>query len=130
MKPGSRRVVVTGMGAVCGLGHNVRAVWTAARQGKGAIAINFDTLAARTKQNHRPKLWVYAASKNEFEPFERNHRLHGHSLESVDTRLFVHGSLNFAIGAADRIFIRQIQLDSSNVSLVCDHFGVYLHDDR
>jgi nodulation protein E len=38
VKPGSRRVVVTGMGAVCGLGHNVRAVWTAARQGKGAIA--------------------------------------------------------------------------------------------
>ena len=35
---GSRRIVVTGLGAVCGLGHGVADTWSAARDGRGAIA--------------------------------------------------------------------------------------------
>ena len=34
----ARRVVVTGMGAVCALGHDAKQTWAAARDGKGAIA--------------------------------------------------------------------------------------------
>ncbi|MGH8214934.1 MAG: beta-ketoacyl-[acyl-carrier-protein] synthase family protein [Rhodanobacteraceae bacterium] len=34
----NRRVVVTGVGAICALGHDARTVWTGMREGKSAIA--------------------------------------------------------------------------------------------
>ncbi|HEY5106793.1 MAG TPA: beta-ketoacyl-[acyl-carrier-protein] synthase family protein [Caulobacteraceae bacterium] len=38
MASGPRRVVVTGMGAVCALGNDIAQTWAAARDGRGAIA--------------------------------------------------------------------------------------------
>jgi nodulation protein E len=34
----NRRVVITGMGAICALGHDARSVWAAMREGRSAIA--------------------------------------------------------------------------------------------
>jgi nodulation protein E len=36
--PAARRVVVTGLGAVCALGHDAAGTWAAARDGRGGIA--------------------------------------------------------------------------------------------
>ncbi|HEY5070482.1 MAG TPA: beta-ketoacyl-[acyl-carrier-protein] synthase family protein [Caulobacteraceae bacterium] len=36
--PDRRRIVITGMGAICALGHTAAVVWTAARDGKAGIA--------------------------------------------------------------------------------------------
>ncbi|MDE2498221.1 MAG: beta-ACP synthase, partial [Xanthomonadaceae bacterium] len=47
----NRRVVITGVGAICALGHDARAVWKGMREGKSAIAslTGFETQDMRVK---------------------------------------------------------------------------------
>ena len=57
----SRRVVITGVGAICALGHDARAIWTAMREGKPAIA----PLTGFDGQDMRVKV---AAQVRDFDP--------------------------------------------------------------
>jgi len=57
----SRRVVITGVGAICALGHDARATWAGMRDGKSAIA----PLAGFDGQDMRVKV---AAQVRDFDP--------------------------------------------------------------
>jgi nodulation protein E len=56
-----RRVVITGVGAICALGHDARAVWAAMRDGKSAIA----PITGFENQDMRVKI---AAQVRDFDP--------------------------------------------------------------
>jgi len=57
----NRRVVITGVGAICALGHDARAVWQGMREGRSAIA----PLAGFENQDMRIKV---AAQVRDFDP--------------------------------------------------------------
>ena len=57
----NRRVVITGMGAICALGHDARTVWVGMREGKSAIA----PLTGFENQDMRVKV---AAQVRDFDP--------------------------------------------------------------
>jgi nodulation protein E len=57
----NRRVVITGVGAICALGHDARAVWQGMREGRSAIA----PLAGFENQDMRVKV---AAQMRDFDP--------------------------------------------------------------
>jgi nodulation protein E len=57
----TRRVVITGVGAICALGHDARATWAGMREGRSAIA----TLTGFENQDMRVKV---AAQVRDFDP--------------------------------------------------------------
>jgi nodulation protein E len=57
----NRRVVITGVGAICALGHDARATWAGMREGRSAIA----TLTGFENQDMRVKV---AAQVRDFDP--------------------------------------------------------------
>src|SRR5580704_16938455 len=87
------------------------------------VSIDLDQLAPRTKQDHRPKLGIYAASEDQFVAFDPHHGLDGNAQELVRTGFFCDGRLYPAKSGSYRLRILQIQLDAADIGLVRDRLG-------
>ncbi|MBN2009473.1 beta-ketoacyl-ACP synthase II [candidate division KSB1 bacterium] len=72
----NRKVVVTGMGVICPLGHTVDELWTALLQGKSGIAhityfdtSTYDVTIAAEVKNFDPTNWIDKKEARRMDPF-------------------------------------------------------------
>ena len=93
------------------------------------ISIDLDQLAARTKQDHGPKLRIHAAPEDQFVAFDPHHGLDGNAQELVRTGFFCDGRLYPAKSGSYRLIVLQVQLDAADIGLVRDRLGEHLQYD-
>lgn len=90
------------------------------RKGQRTVPVDFDELAARAEQQHRPELRIYTTVQDQFVAFQLDHRLYRHAAELVPAHPFRNRGLDGLIRLADRSFILQVKLDSTDIcSVTC-----------